>query len=52
MINDEPTATCRVCDDTFDPDPTGRAIRTELNLGKPAGYCSLACRLAAEEADA
>lgn len=42
------SATCRHCGATFDPDPTGHEIRTELNLGKVAGYCGLACRLEAD----
>ena len=39
------TKRCPVCGDRFEPDPTGRADRTELNLGKVAGYCGLACLL-------
>jgi len=45
----EETATCPECGDTFIPDPSGREDRTGLNLGKPADYCGLACRLAADD---
>ena len=43
------TEECPICGDQFVPDPTGREIRTELNLGKPAGYCTLGCRLEADD---
>lgn len=43
------TETCPECGEDFEPDPTGRDDRTELNLGKPAGYCNLGCYLSAEE---
>jgi hypothetical protein len=39
---------CTVCSDTFGADPAGAGDRTELNPGKPAGYCSLACPLDAD----